>query len=100
MSLKLRELAEMLKYTGVYVSEDGSKFWLKNGICHRENGPAIEYKDGAKYWCLENYYYQPINLKNYVVLDQYQGKYGILWYKLLDKDKVIEYPDIPGLIKK
>ena len=26
------------------------KYWYKNDKLHRENGPAIEYFDGSKYW--------------------------------------------------
>ena len=31
---------------------DGDKFWLINGKRHREDGPAIEYADGSKEWWL------------------------------------------------
>jgi hypothetical protein len=30
----------------------GNKFWRLNGKLHREDGPAIEYMDGAKVWYL------------------------------------------------
>ncbi len=79
---------------------DGSKVWLKDEIYHREDGPAVEYTSGRKSWYLEGKYYERINLKNFVILDSYKGKYGLMWYKLLDKDEIIEYPDIPGLITK
>ena len=29
---------------------DGSKYWYQNGQLHRLDGPAIEYDDGSKYW--------------------------------------------------
>ena len=29
---------------------DGDKFWFLNGQRHREDGPAIEYAYGEKYW--------------------------------------------------
>ncbi len=29
---------------------DGSTYWFKNGIIHRDNGPAIEYSEGKKVW--------------------------------------------------
>ena len=30
---------------------DGTKFWYKNGKYHREDGPAIEYSaSGIKHW--------------------------------------------------
>ena len=30
----------------------GSKFWCLKGKRHREDGPAIEYADGNKFWYL------------------------------------------------
>jgi hypothetical protein len=79
---------------------DGSKDWYKNGNLHREDGPAVEYPGGKKYWFLKDKQYCQINLNDNIVLDHYKGEYTIMWYKLLDKDKVFDYPDIPGLIKK
>jgi hypothetical protein len=79
---------------------DGKKYWYKEGKRHRTDGPAAEYPDGRKEWWLEEKDYYPINLKHHVLLDSYKGKYGIMWYKLLGKDKIFEYPDIPGLITK
>jgi hypothetical protein len=79
---------------------DGTKYWYKEGDPHREDGPAVEYSDGVKNWYLEGKFYGRLSLSNYVVLDSYKGEYGIMWHKLLGKDKVVEYPDIPGLIEK
>ena len=31
---------------------DGDKFWYINGKRHREDGPAVEYANGTKYWCI------------------------------------------------
>ncbi len=64
------------------------------------DGPAVEFSNGYKQWWIDNIEYLPINLKHHVLLDSYKGKYGIMWYKLLGKDKIFEYPDIPGLIEK
>ena len=75
-------------------------YWFKEGRYHREDGPAVEWADGEKQWWLEDKQYKQINLSNYVVLDHYQGKYDLIWYKFLGEDKVFEYPDIPGLIIK
>lgn len=30
--------------------DDGSKYWYLNGKRHREDGPAIVWADGTKYW--------------------------------------------------
>ena len=34
------------------VDEGGNKEWLLNGLLHREDGPAVEYANGAKGWWL------------------------------------------------
>jgi hypothetical protein len=31
---------------------DGTKFWWLNGKYHREDGPAVEYSNGTKIWYL------------------------------------------------
>ena len=30
----------------------GDKFWFRNGMEHRLYGPAVEWGDGCKWWCL------------------------------------------------
>ncbi len=89
-------------FTGVVKWSNGSKYWYKNGEWHREDGPAVERSDGTKCWYLENeaFNYAQINMEDYVVLDHYKGDCGVMWYKFLDKDRIFEYPDIPGLIRK
>ena len=79
---------------------DGAKCWYKKGKYHRLDGPAVEYPSGDKYWYLDETEYFRIKLKDHIILDSYKGKYNLTWYKLLTKDKVIECPDIPGLIEK
>lgn len=78
----------------------GTKRWFKEGKRHREDGPAVEYGDGRKSWFLEDIEYIPINLKDFLILDYYNGECGIVWHKFVGKDRIFEYPDIPGLIIK
>ena len=33
-----------------YEQDNGTKEWYLNGLCHREDGPAIEYANGDKAW--------------------------------------------------
>ena len=87
-------------FTGIVKWSNGTKFWYKEGKLHQEDGPACEFLNGTKKWYLEGEWYSQINLNNFVVLDYDKGKYDLIWYKLLDKDKILEYPDIPGLITK
>ena len=35
----------------------GTKWWSLNGKRHRGNGPALEYVDGRKRWCLNGIEY-------------------------------------------
>jgi len=33
------------------ITENGNRYWMNDRKCfHRDNGPAIEYNDGAKEW--------------------------------------------------
>ena len=34
--------------------ENGNKYWYINGLHHREDGPASEHSNGAKYWYYKN----------------------------------------------
>lgn len=122
--IKVNSSTEIPKnFTGIMEFPSGNKRWYKNGKSHREDGPAIEHSDGEKHWCKngkwhredgpaiegangykvwflnEKEFYQ-IVLENYVILDYSKGEYNLMWYKLLNKDRIFEYPDIPGLIIK
>lgn len=39
------------RYSGLFVKVD-NKYWYKNKVIHRYNGPAMEYADGTKKWML------------------------------------------------
>ena len=41
----------------ILMETNGDKIWYKNGVCHREDGPAREYYDGDKEWYLNHKYY-------------------------------------------
>jgi len=34
---------------------DGSKFWYQNGEQHREDGPAVEFANGGNFWFINGY---------------------------------------------
>ena len=34
----------------IHIEENGTRSWFLNGKLHREDGPAIEYANGDKYW--------------------------------------------------
>jgi hypothetical protein len=40
---------------------NGSRYWYINGIRHRDDGPAIELSDGYKEYWLNGEYYKNIN---------------------------------------
>jgi hypothetical protein len=33
--------------------DDGSEYWYKDDMLHRENGPAIIYSNGETHWCID-----------------------------------------------
>ena len=35
---------------GLHIDDHGEKFWWKDGKWHREDGPAVEYRDGSTFW--------------------------------------------------
>ena len=35
---------------GLVVDEYGNKYWYKDSQLHRDDGPAIEHKDGSMSW--------------------------------------------------
>ena len=41
---------------GCIVFLRGDKFWYKDDKLHREDGPAVEFADGIKGWCLHGEY--------------------------------------------
>ena len=40
-------------HTGIIVRPDKTRYWYKDGKIHREDGPAVEYEDGAEFWWFE-----------------------------------------------
>ena len=42
----------MMKEYTVKVYPNGHKEWYLNGQLHREDGPALEWANGDKWWCL------------------------------------------------
>jgi hypothetical protein len=63
MKVKKSECAQD-HFTGIIEYCDGTDYAFgpqvrhyKNGTFHNENGPAIEYTDGSKFWLLEGVHY-------------------------------------------
>ena len=57
-TIKVKSFSEIPKnFTGIVERPDGSKYWYKNGMYNREDGPAIEYSDGGVWWYLEGQEY-------------------------------------------
>ena len=52
------ELGQLHRTDGPAVEyNDGDKFWCINGKLHREDGPAVEWISGLKYWYLNDIQY-------------------------------------------
>lgn len=41
------------KKNGLSTDIEGNRYWFKNYLLHREDGPAIEFADGKKFWYQE-----------------------------------------------
>lgn len=46
--------------------KDGYKAWFKNGNRHRLDGPAVEHPDGTNYWCIEDQKYTKQQFNAYI----------------------------------
>lgn len=83
---------------------NGTKYWYKNGTWHRTTGPAIEYYNGSKLWHLDGNIIRAKDLKyfieNMIYLGTEKGKYNLYWLKFLSETQGIkEFPIIPGMEK-
>lgn len=53
-TIKIESSSEIpSNFTGIVEWADGTRYWYKEGLFHRENGPGVEYKDGTKRWYKE-----------------------------------------------
>lgn len=82
----------MEEQSEVYTDHKGNKFWYLpskgKDYFHRIDGPALDYIDGSKGWCLNNKNHR---LDGPAVI--YAGLYS-MWYidgKALNTDKVEEW---------
>jgi len=75
----------------IYIDKDGDKFYYKNKamtILHREDGPAVEYASGYKFWYLndeaftEEQFNQRMNPVTELTLEDIAEKFGIAVDKL------------------
>lgn len=63
--------------------KNGDKYWYRNGEAHREDGPAVEYADGDKHWFLngevltESQFNQRMNLCNGKIVEIDGKKYKL-----------------------
>jgi len=52
------------------IDDCGIKCWRINGKFHREDGPAIEWFDGDKDWCLDGIYLSEKRWLNKVLFNE------------------------------
>ena len=52
---------------GMHLEADGCKVWYKNNELHREDGPAIEWKNGDKNYYLNNKLAKWFKIKHIIV---------------------------------
>ena len=66
----------------------GSKYWYKNGLLHREDGPAVECANGNKSWyvegnCTGTTYFNETGEKDKA------GFYELMVDKILEEKKIV-----------
>jgi hypothetical protein len=95
-------------YTGIVLWYNNAREWRRNGLTHREDGPAFEFSDGVKAWYLKSEYVECdvklVHCGNYIVLergiptDKMFGKLKLTQAKILTKEGVIVlYDNLPGM---
>jgi len=64
---------------GLIIDKFGDKYWYKDDLLHREDGPAIEETNGDKFWYIEGKIHRAdgpaIEYINGIKFWYYQGKY-------------------------
>jgi len=91
-------------YTGIAEYESGNKYWYKEDLLHRIDGPAIEYSDGRKEWYIDGEQFNSYSL-NFLILDSLylgteKGKYDLLWLRFFTEEGIKEFPFISGMEKE
>ena len=98
--IKIKEWEEIpSNYTGIVECHDGSKRWYLNGVYHRVDGPAIEYKNGAKEWCLNNRFLFELPPKSqpFILLEEFIDEEWKKKIKVLTQKGIETWPDLSGL---
>jgi hypothetical protein len=81
------------------IEADGSKRWYLNGMRHREDGPAVEYVDGQKVWYLNDEFLfgLPRDAQPFILLEEFVDEKGKKQIKILNQKGVEVWPNLPGL---
>mgnify|MGYP001114144883 CR=1 FL=1 len=104
-TIKVKHWEDVPKhYTGIIEWENGDELWLKNGKWHREDGPAVIWKNGKKSWWLNGYriWYSnqnKLDLNEYIVLlkEPHLGYSTCQVLKYIDQNGIQEQIIIPGM---
>lgn len=87
-----------VNYSGVIEDINGDRYWVKNGITHREDGPAIERASGLKIWILNGILFS--SEKEYLKEILRMADPDISFKKVNSPDEIhrnysgaVEYPD-------
>ncbi len=64
---------------GLETDHLGNKYWYKDSLFHREDGPAVEWAGGEKWWCIDGGYHRldgpaiekPDGTKSWYINDKY-----------------------------
>ena len=47
-----------MKKDGLRINKYGTKIWYKDGLVHREDGPAIIWPDGSNFWYKDDIFHR------------------------------------------
>ena len=102
--IKLKNGDEIPKnYTGIVESQN-EKRWIKNGERHREDGPAVVWGSGHKFWYLDGIIiwfsvWKTLDFTNKIILSKEQHpRYPTCQVlKYIDENGIQEQVVIPGM---
>jgi|JI10StandDraft_1071094.scaffolds.fasta_scaffold12366_9 hypothetical protein len=92
-------------YTGIIIYPNETKYWLKEGECHREDGPAVEERYHREWYLNDTKIFCSCDLgsifcvKNKVVLSKETHELypKIQKWKVLSKNEIYDVLIFPGL---
>jgi len=88
-------------FTGIAINENQSKFYYRDGLLHREDGPAREWATGHKEWWIDGEEYTWLcvftMIKDGIYIKTEKDDYNLYWLTFLTEEGFEKFPIIPGM---